>query len=134
MMKNRTIPEARPDVIVDFSCEQGMLTIRLKNIGTRSAYRVKTMFDKTFYGLNGEKCISGLRVFRGVEFMPPGKEFCQFVDLLANYMKRKQPTRIRATTTYRDRDGNRYEETMAHDLRIYFELGHARQATDHKGG
>jgi hypothetical protein len=115
----------RPDIIVDFNCDKGLLTICLKNIGGRSAYRVRTQFDKEFHGLSGEKCISGMRLFRGVDFVPPGKEFQQFVDVLANYAKRKEPMRLRATVTYRDRDGNHYEESMVHDLRIYLELGQA---------
>jgi hypothetical protein len=58
--------------------------------------------------------------------MPPDKEFCQYVDLLASFAKRKEPLRLKASVDYLDRDGNRYQETMAHDLRIYLELGRAR--------
>jgi hypothetical protein len=124
----------RPEVIVDFIVDEGMLSIRLKNIGDGSAYRVRTVFDKPFYGLGGEKCVSRMRVFREVAFMPPGKEFCQFVDMLGRYAKRREPMRIKATVSYRDRTGNRYEDTMAHDLRIYLELGRARLATEKQGG
>jgi hypothetical protein len=45
----------RPDVIVDFSCQQGLLFVSLKNIGERSAYAVRTAFDKPLLGLNGQK-------------------------------------------------------------------------------
>ena len=124
----------RPEVIVDFVVDEGMLSVCLKNIGDGSAYRVRTLFDKLFYGLGGDKCISRMRVFREVAFMPPGKEFCQFVDMLGRYSKRKEPMRLKATVSYRDREGNRYEETMAHDLRIYLELGRARLASEKKGG
>jgi hypothetical protein len=126
--------EDRPEVIVDFSVEEGMLTVRLKNIGRASAYLVKTEFDKPFYGLNREKCISRMRLFRHVDFMPAGKEFCQFVDILANYAKRKEPMRIKASVSYRDREGRRYKETMAHDLRIYLEMGQAKLLRQTKGG
>lgn len=117
---------ARPEVIVDFSLDAGLLSVSLKNVGATSAYRVRTQFDKPFYGLGGEKCISELRLFRQVSFLPPQKEYRQFVDLLAAYAKRKEPMRIKATVSYRDRDGRRYEEIMAHDLRIYLELGQAK--------
>ena len=126
-------PEDRPEVIVDFGVEEGMLSVILKNIGRASAYAVKTEFDKDFYGLNGEKCISRMRLFRRVDFMPAGKEFCQFVDILASYAKRKEPMRIKASVSYQDREGRRYRETMAHDLRIYLELGQAKLFRQTKG-
>ena len=116
----------RPEIAVDFDVEDGLLTVSLKNVGGSSAYRVRTSFDKPFHGLGGEKCISTMRVFREVPFMAPGKEFCQYVDLLVSYARRKEPLRIKASVSYLDRDGNHYQETIAHDLRIYLELGRSR--------
>lgn len=123
----------RPEIVVDFDVEDGLLTVSLKNVGGSSAYLVRTSFDKPFHGLGGEKCISTMRVFREVSFMPPGKEFCQFVDLLVSYVKRKEPLRIKASVSYLDRDGNSYRETIAHDLRIYLELGRARIVKPNEG-
>ena len=96
---------------------------------------MKTTFDKPFKGLGGAKRISDMRVFRRVEFMPPGKAFSQFVDPLAAYARRKEPMHLVATVSYRDDDDNRYEERIPHDLKIYLELGQAnivRKAT--RGG
>jgi hypothetical protein len=118
-------PVDRPEVIVDFSVTEGRLTIHLKNVGARSAYLVKTVFDKPFSGLSGSKEISAMRVFRRVDFMAPGKEFSQFVDLLSVYAKRKQPMRLEATVSYADREGNRFRDRIVHDLRTYLELGQA---------
>ena len=126
-------PVRRPEVIVDFAVDNGMLNVYLKNIGESSAYRVRTVFDKPFYGLDGDKCISRMRVFREVAFMPPGKEFCQFVDILGRYAKRKEPMQLKATVSYRDLDGKRYQDAMAHDLRIYLELGRARLVSAKEG-
>ena len=47
----------------------------------------------------------------------------QFIDRLDHYAKRKEPMRLKATITYRDREGKRYEDKVAHDLRIYLDLG-----------
>ncbi len=124
----------RPEVIVDFDVEDGLLTIHLKNIGGRSAYAVKTTFDRRFHGLGGQKCISEMRLFRHLEFMAPQKVFSQFVDVLANYAKRKEPMRIGATISYRDREGNRYEDHIVHNLRIFLELGQARMIRKGEGG
>jgi hypothetical protein len=116
-------PGLRPDVIVDFGVTEGLLYVTLRNIGEASAYAVATQFDKPFTGVGGRKPIPALRLFRGVPFMPPGKEFVQLVDTLAAYVRRREPLRLKATVTYRDRHGRRYREVMPHDLAIYRDLG-----------
>ena len=124
----------RPEVIVDFTVEDGLLSVCLRNIGGRGAYHVKTEFDKPFSGLNGKKYISRMRHFKRLDFMAPGKEFCQFIDALASYALRKEPLSIKATVTYQDREGNRYEDAISHDLRIYLELGSARSSRNESRG
>jgi hypothetical protein len=133
-MATKELSHWRPEVIVDFTVEDGLLSVCLKNIGCRGAYHVKTDFDKPFYGLNGEKCISGMRHFKRLDFMAPGKEFCQFIDALANYARRKEPLSLKATVTYRDSEGTSYEDAMRHDLRMYLELGSARRSRNESGG
>ena len=113
----------RPEIIVDFLADQALLYVVLKNIGTRSAYRVITNFDKSFHGLDGRKCISTLQLFRYLLFMPPGKEFVQLVDSLGAYFRRREPSRLTATITYEDREGKEFEDVISHDLRIYRDLG-----------
>ena len=116
-------PDRRPEVIVDFLADQALLYVVLKNIGARSAYRVVTNFDKPFRGLDGKKCISTLQLFRYLLFLPPGKEFVQFVDSLGAYFRRREPTRLTATIAYADQEGHKFEEVISHDLRIYRDLG-----------
>jgi len=118
----------RPEVIVDFTCRDGLLFVILRNIGARSAYRVTTRFDKPFSGLGGRKPIAALRLFKQLDFMAPGKEFCQLVDPLTEYMNRREPARLTASITYRDREGGRFEDVITHDLRIYRDLGEIRLA------
>jgi hypothetical protein len=114
----------RPEIIVDFLCEQGLLFLKLKNIGARSGYKVSTKFDKPLYGLDGQKSISEMQLFRRLEFIPPGKEFVQLVDPVVSWFKRRHPSRLTIQLTYRDREGHRFEERIVHDLRIYQDLGH----------
>ena len=114
---------ARPDVIVDFYCSEGFLFISLKNIGARSAYNVRTVFDQSLLGLGGRKQISDLQLFRKVEFIPPGKEFSQFIDPIATWFRQRHPNRYVITVQYQDREGNSFEERIPHNLEIYRDLG-----------
>jgi hypothetical protein len=116
------IPAVRPDVIVDFQVERGLLFVVLKNIGSSSAWQVVTRFDCVFHGSGGRTSVPGLALFRGVGFMPPGKQFVQLVDPLSAYYSRREPLRITATVSYVDRDGRTYQERMPHDLDVYREL------------
>jgi hypothetical protein len=120
----------RPDIIVDFNCQQGLLFVSLKNIGVQSAYSVCTVFDKPLFGLSGQKCISELQLFRCVEFVPPGKEFTQFVDPLSTWYQLGRDNRYTITITYNDREGKRFRERIIHDLDIYKDLGYF----SHSGG
>jgi hypothetical protein len=120
--------DGRPEVVVDVDVSDGLFSILLRNIGPRPALDVKTTFDTPFTGLGGRKAITTMRVFKGVDFMAPGKVFEQFVDPLSAYAARREPLLIKATVVYRDRAGHAYEETMTHDLRVYMELGQARVA------
>ena len=120
-----TAAAVRPDVIVDFSVERGLLFVSLRNIGAASAYQVVTRFDLPFRGLGGTRDLSALALFRALPFMPPGKQFTQLVDPLAVYLQRGEPTRLTATITYTDRNRHGYSETVPHDLEIYRELAEA---------
>jgi hypothetical protein len=115
-------PAVRPDVIVDFSVDHGLLIVALHNIGALSAYDVTTTFDHPFHGLGGRQEISALPLFRAVPFMPPGKRIGQLVDTAHAYFQRDEPTRLVATISYADRDGHRYSEAVPHDLTVYRDL------------
>ena len=113
----------RPEVIVDFDVRDGLLFVSLENIGDGSAYDVTTRFEPPFRGLDGQKDIAGMNVFRRAEFMPPGKAFVQLVDPLAVYVSRQEPMRLSAAISYRDRQGCQYTDVINHDLRVYLDLG-----------
>lgn len=121
--KQLSLGVPRPEVIIDFNCSQGLLFILLKNIGTRSAYNVRTAFDQPLYGLGGGRCISDLQLFRCVEFIPPGKEFSQFIDPIAAWFQKGHLSRYAITLHYGDREGNTFEDRITHNLEIYKDLG-----------
>ena len=108
-----------PDVIVDFRFDRGLLYVALVNVSAFSAYRVSVRFEKPFHGLGGECDISGLRLFRRVEFLSPQKRIETLVDSSHAYFGRREPTLIKATVSFRDANGKSHERKIIHDLKIY---------------
>ncbi|MFY9618363.1 MAG: hypothetical protein WAQ99_01025 [Pyrinomonadaceae bacterium] len=112
----------RPEVILEFLFDRGMLLVALRNIGQRPAIATSVQFDKKIVGLGGLKDISTLPVFRQVEFLGPGREIVVFVDQSHSYFARKQPTKISARISYSDSEKQKYDTTINHDLEIYRNL------------
>lgn len=114
----------KPNVIVDFIFEQGLLFITLRNIGQAPAYGVSVKFDREIWGVGGSKLISGMPLFRRVEFIPPQKKITTFLDTSASYFKREQPLEIETDITFKDRRGSRYQNRIKHNLDIYRDIGY----------
>lgn len=117
--------ERTPEVVLDFEYSGGLLYISIENVGTSAAHGVSVKFDKEIAGVEGAKKISSLNMFRNLEFLPPGKKIRAFVDNLQSYLARKQPMVIRASVTYRGKDGSEFVDKMTHDLSIYRDLPEA---------
>jgi hypothetical protein len=122
---------AVPDVIVDFRFDHGLLYIALVNLSAFSAYRVSVRFDKPFHGLGGECEISGLRLFQRVEFLAPHKRIETLLDSSQAYFRRREPTLIKATVSFRDANGKPHTRRIIHDLKIYQDVSYvvSREAT-----
>jgi len=120
----------RPEVIVEFLFERGLLYVAISNIGNRPAISVSVKFDKKFEGLGGTKDISALALFRNIEFLGPQREIVSLLDSSSSYFKRKQPTKISALITYQDLEKRRYEISIKHDLEIYRELVFVEPASE----
>jgi hypothetical protein len=123
---------ARPEVIVDFELEGGLLFVVLANVGSSSARAVKVRFEPEFHGLGGKKSIPRMRMFRALDLLAPQRRLRQLVDDFAAYTAREEPVAIEVALDYRDRDGQRFEERIRHDLRIYRELGEVRRLVAHQ--
>ena len=113
---------SRPEVIVEFLFDRGLLYISVNNIGNRPAISVSVKFDKKILGLGGTKEISALAVFKNIEFLGPQREIVSLLDSSSSYFKGKQPTKISALITYQDLEKRRYEISIKHDLEIYRDL------------
>lgn len=115
---------SRPEVIVEFLFERGLFSIAVRNIGERPAMNVTVTFDKKIIGLGGTKEISGLSLFRNIEFLGPGREIVTLLDTSSSYFQRKQPTKLSARISYLDLEKKKYETTISHDLEIYRDLSY----------
>ena len=112
----------RPDVIVDFLFEDGMLFVAVQNIGSEPALRVHVAFDPAFKGLGGTASIPELPLFRNIEFLAPARSIRTLLDSSAAYFARQEPEQITVTTSYADRKGHKFSCKIRHDLSIYRDL------------
>ena len=114
----------RPDVVLDVEFDQGLLWLVVANIGERPALAAQVRFDKPFRGLDGSVEVSALRLFRRIEFLPPGKEIRTLLDASSAYFARKEPTKLAATIAFRDDAGQGFERRVVHDLSIYRDIAY----------
>lgn len=114
--------DGRPEVIVDFLCEEGCLFVTVENLGGRPARDVAVRFQPGFTGAGGTIKIHALRMFRGIPFLAPRRRLVALVDAAGAYFARGEPTAITATLTWTDAAGTSYVETCPHDLGIYADL------------
>jgi hypothetical protein len=108
-----------PEVIVDFTFDCGVFHIVVENIGAAPAHRVSVKFNRKFHGLGGRQEMSGLRLFRCIEFLAPHKRIETLLDTTSAYFHRREPTHLIAMISFRDARRRSYERRIAHDLSIY---------------
>lgn len=112
----------RPEVIVEFLFDRGLLYISVNNIGDRPATKVSVKFNQEIIGLNGTKNISALPMFKNIEFLGPRREVVTLLDASDSYFRRKQPTKLTVRISYADSENQKYEATINHDLAIYRDI------------
>jgi len=116
------VRETRPQVIVDIEFKDGLFFMTIKNIGSQPAFALRPKLDRKIVGLGGRKEMNKLNILKGIEFVPPGKEFRFLLDSAASYFARKQPTKFHVNVSYTDSSGKRYRERIGHNLEIYRDL------------
>ncbi len=119
---------SKPEVIVDFIFDEGLLFVAVQNISDVPAYKVSTRFKPGFTGVEGKKSVSELPLFRNIEFLAPHKEIKTFLDASASYFGRQEPLLITAQISYEDEAGSKYSRTIRHDLSIYLEIGYVSKS------
>jgi len=115
---------SRPEVIVDFVFERGVFHLAVENIGTAPAYRVAVKFDREFHGQGGRQEMSGLRLFRCIEFLPPHRRIETLLDTSSAYFQRREPTRLTTTISFRDACRRLHQRRIVHDLSIYKDVSY----------
>ena len=114
----------RPDVIVDFRFDQGLIYIALINISQVPAYNVRVKFNKVFRGLGGDCEMATLGLFRLVQFLAPQKRIETLLDSSSAYFRRREPALIKAQVTFRDQRRRIFQREITHDLRVYKDLSY----------
>ncbi len=125
-------PPSDPDpyVIVDFVFDRGLLSISIKNIGTRPAFAVRVRFSHKLMGCNGSVDVSALPLFRALEFLPGGKDITTILDTSVSYFRSKQPVQITTDISYRDSRGTKFSSTIRHNLEIYRQIAYIPPSTN----
>lgn len=133
VLEGPTPAARRPEVIVEFLFDRGLLFVAVRNIGERPALEVSIRFDPALRGLNGSRDMSAQALFRGIEFLGPGREISTFLDRSDSFFSRQPVTRFSVEVRYADRDGLRYEESIRHDLEIFRDIAFLPAARERTG-
>ena len=126
--KREVVSDPDPYVIVDFVFDRGLLSISIKNIGSRPAIGVRVEFSHRLMGVEGTVEVSALPLFNALEFLPGGKEISTFLDSSASFFRSKQPVEITTRISYQDAHRGRFTNTIRHNLEIYREIGYGVRA------
>jgi hypothetical protein len=115
---------ARDDgVVVDVVFEDGVLYLELANLADRPALNIACSFDPPLVDAE-ERDVSGLRLFRHVEFLGPRRRVRTLLDSAAGYFARTSATRVAVAVEYERPGEPRRATKVAHDLELYRELAY----------
>ena len=85
-------------------------------------YNISIKFDQEITGLQGETKITDMKIFKSLKFLPPGKKIRIFIDTFFSYLIRGQPLTIETTIVYSNKDNQRYQDLINHDISIYKDI------------
>lgn len=105
-----------PLVLLDLDHDAGAFELVLVNCGDEPALDIRVEFSRKLTGIGGSAVISELPLWSGLGMLRPGKEIRVFLDAASNVFRKRSPRKFTATVTWRDLDGNTFDETYRHDL------------------
>src|SRR6188508_2933785 len=97
-------------VVVDVVLEEGLLYLELANL-----------FDRPLVDLQGRD-VSGLRLFRHVEFLGPKRRVRTLLNSVPGYFGREGAPRVGVSVEYERPGSPSRTTTVTHDLELYREL------------
>ena len=120
-MATQTDPDLsrKPDVIVDFEHNDGLISIVIENIGDDSAYNTSVRFNKKILGMQKTKDISSLRIFQSLSFLQKKKKIKMLVDSFQFYVACRQPMQITTVVSFSNKLKQTFQNSIQHDLSIY---------------
>jgi len=108
-------------VVVDVVLEEGLLYLELVNLADRPALNVTSRFDAPLVDLQGRD-VSGLRLFRHVEFLGPKRRVRTLLNSVPGYFGREGAPRVGVSVEYERPGSPSRTTTVTHDLELYREL------------
>jgi hypothetical protein len=124
-MKTPEITENRDEkanLILDFELIDESIYIRFFNASNIEAIDVNVKFSQIIKGLRGTKNISGLNIFKKLNYFAPRKEFLIYVDEIDSFFVHLKNEIINIQIKYLTLSGKKTEKKITHHLGIYRDL------------
>jgi hypothetical protein len=122
MPRDKEIKNSPGSIVVDFEIDVAMVFLIIRNDGNSAAINLKIKPSAPIIGLNGNKDLRELQIFKGISYMAPLKEIRIFVDSYDSFFRHLKNAQIGFTISYHDENDTSFKNKIAHDLKIYADL------------
>jgi len=109
-------------VIVDFEIDAEAVFLVIKNLGAMPAENLRIKPSTAIMGLEGNKDISKLTIFRKISYLAPLKEIRIFVDSYESFFSHLKEPNVHFKISYKNQKRKSIKLNIHHDLRIYTDL------------
>ena len=109
-------------IIVDFEIDAEAVFLVIKNLGAVPALNLKIKPSGSILGLEGNKDISKLTIFKEISYLSPLKEIKIFVDSYESFFTHLKDYSVRFKISYKNGKKKSFKMKIHHDLRIYADL------------
>jgi hypothetical protein len=122
MARDKEIKNFPGSIIVDFEIDVAMVFLIIRNAGNSAALNLKIKPSAPIIGLNGNKDLRELQIFKEISYMAPLKEIKIFVDTYDSFFRHLKNAQIGFSISYRDENNSSFKNKITHDLKIYSDL------------